>query len=145
MQNETTATIHNVGFIDYCVRLFTSNLAGVSSGAYGTTVHLDNGYTNDDIANVQALFAGANSLSVNTDKNTITADDTDTATITLSTAESSINYYVTLDNLDYASGHVTPSSGTATLELSTSLTGNYRVYMINPDGINAGHVDITAE
>lgn len=145
MINITTQTRYNTNFINHVASIIAGDdSTGVSTGPRGTVIHLKDTASNAIQNAINTLFANINALPVVTDKASLTSDDSDTATITLVTAQSSIEYIVLKDGEEYSTGTVIPSAGTATLTLKTALAGTYEVILINPDGSATGKVSIIA-
>lgn len=136
---------YNSAFIHFVASLIAGeNYIGTNTGEYGTIIDLSDSTPANIQSAVNNLFASINSLSINTDKASITADDTDKASITHVTARASINYLVLLDGDEYDSDSVTAVAGTATLTLATALPGTYTIIIVNPDGSATGQTQIIA-
>lgn len=117
------------------------NKIGVSTGPYGTILHLPDG---SDTANAQAILDNYGGLTVNADKTTMTEGDADPV-ITVTSNDASLGYVVLdEDSAVYASGDDSPVSGTLTLNLVSPVAGVYRVFVYRKTGNYAsGFVTIT--
>lgn len=123
---------------------------GVSVGSYGMIAHLVDGATSGDIALAEAVLNGHNTLVVGTDKATITADDSDTATITCSDAglgaDAAIDYTVWLDGELFAQGSDNVVGGTVSLTLKSAVAGTFVIEIRRQSGNYAsGYVTVEAE
>ena len=123
---------------------------GVSTGPYGIRAHLTDAAGAADITLATNVLNGHDSLTVNTDKATITADGSDTATITCSDAaiasDPDADYAVWLDGNLYAQGSENLVGGVVTLTLKTSIIGVFQIEIRRKTGdFASGYVTVTAE
>lgn len=107
-------------------------------------IHVAEEGMNIQIAN--SVLDNWNSLLVATTQITIDADNVDTAVITHETPDAQMNYYVWLDQVEYAFGTVAAVAGVITLNLATDTPGQYLVLLARQSGNYAtGMTIITAE
>ncbi len=122
---------------------------GTSTGPQGMTAHLTDEATPEQKELAQTILNAHNQLTVLTNKETITADGADTATITCSDAaigaDAAIDYAVWLDGVEYDSGSDTLATGTAELTLATNTAGTYLIEIRRHSGNYAsGYVTVEA-
>lgn len=89
-------------------------------------------------------------LVVLTNKASITADGSDTATITCNDAaigaDASVDYTVWLDGVLYSEGSDTVATGSVVLTLKTNIPGRYLIEVRRQSGNYAsGYVEVTAQ
>jgi hypothetical protein len=141
----TNETQYSIIFADMCARLVGgADVIGVSTGPYGTIVHLVDGASSAVQASINAMFDNIGSLTVLATKSQIDADDSDSSVVTTVTTESTMDYLVLLDGDEYARDSVSVVAGVATVTLATAIEGVYQVIFINPDGSATGEVSIEA-
>lgn len=117
---------------------------GVSNTKGIVRLHVDDAGQNIQIAN--SVLTTWNTLLVATTQTTITADNADTAVITLDTPDANMDYYVWLDGVEYAFGTVAAVAGVVTLNLATDTAGIYMVLLARQSGNYATGIQlITAE
>lgn len=145
MINISTEAILNGLLVDHIARTIIPTTIGVSTGN-GTIMHFEDTITPADQTKANAVLANYGGLTVNADKTTMTEGDADPV-ITVDTgigASEAVGYIATLDGTSYASGEVTASSGTATLNLVAPVAGVYHIYVFRKTGDYAsGFVQIT--
>ena len=128
-----------------------SDIAGVSVGIYGVAVHfLVAPGAGDSVAT--SILNAHNSLSVSSDKSSIDADGSDTATITCNDAaiagDSDVDYTVWLDGEVYtATTSTSVSGGQAQLTLATQDPGEYLIEIKRQGASNyeSGYVRIQVQ
>ncbi len=132
--------------------------AGISRSPDRVTVHCENVLTEAQIAAVMnVLQTTAYGLTVVTDKTTIAADDTDTATVTVSGAvmasDPALDYAVHYTGSDggtlyeegeWATGTAAVTAGAATLTFKTPAAGSYHIIVKRQNALHIGRVGITA-
>lgn len=130
MVNILNSTRYNSELIDRLAKTAFGNSAGVSTGPYGTIIHVPDG-GNPETAN--ELFAGIGALAVTTDKSTLADDGVDTATITCNAAaisgDAQVGYVVTHNGDPYSAGDAAVTAGVVELTLATALAGRYDVWL----------------
>jgi len=130
--------------IDAVARAAIAECYGARSVDGITTLFIDDVGQNVQIAN--SVLDNWNSLLVATTQVTITADNVDTAVITLETPDANMDYYVWLDAAEYAFGTVAAVGGVVTLNLATDTAGMYTVLLARQSGnYGTGMTIITAE
>ena len=115
----TNGNTRPAAIIDSILRAAANNVAGVSSGPYGTILHLTDSATAQEQSDAAAIFTNWDGLTVNADKTTMGEGDADPV-ITVSSGigeTEELGYIVLLDGEDYDSGDVTAVDSTATLNL----------------------------
>lgn len=121
-------------------------LLGVANGAYGIQVVWESEPAQEVIDALDAMLAAYNSLVVQADKTTITADDVDEATIRVATAQN-VAYEVYANGyIDvYASGTAASEGGEATLIFTAPAAGTYQINVVETGGAHAsGTISIEA-
>jgi hypothetical protein len=89
-----------------------------------------------------ALVEGHDTLDIQTNKTTITADDIDTATLTLSSGVSvTYNIYNSTDGIDFW-GTLNPSGGVISAPFKTPLADTYTIEILA--GTASGYIQIEA-
>ena len=146
MINVANATRYNSIMIDTIVKAVISPDAAVSTGPNGTILHVPTG---DQVQAANEIFAGVGALTVATNKSTLTANGSDTATIDCNTAsisgDASVGYVVTVNGEGYSSGTTPVSAGAVQLTLNTVVAGRYDItlFRLNPT-YQSGSVVIVA-
>lgn len=122
------------------------NTSGISTGPYGTIIHLLNeGQVYQDRA--QGILDNWGGLTVTADKTTMTEGDADPVVSCNDAAisgDATVGYIVLLDGQLYADGTDTVTAGSVSLTLSSPVNGSYDVYIYRKSGTYAsGKVTIT--
>ena len=147
MINITTDTIEQATIVDSIVRLAIPNVLGVSSGAYGSIIHLPGGASAGDQTIAQSLLDNYNSLTVTVDKTVMNEGDADpiiSCNDGAIVADSNVYYVTLLDGEFYASGTDTVTAGLAQLTLSSPVVGVYETFIYrNNDTFASGSITIT--
>lgn len=126
----------NVSVLDPILRdtnIIGANVIGISSGPYGTIVHLADAATAAQQNRALKSIEGWGSLNVSLDKNAMVVGDADPVA-TASIADSDFVYVVLKDGQLYASGNDVTSGGTATVTLTDPEEGTYEVFMSRTGG-----------
>ena len=146
MISVANSTQYNSTIVDTMVKAIISVATGVSTGPYGTIIHvLDGG----QVQPANEVFAGIGALAVTTDKSTIVANGSDTATVNCNapsiSGDATVGYVVTLDGNPYSTGTTPVSAGAVQLTLNTVVAGRYDIhlYRLNPT-YQSGTVVVTA-
>lgn len=133
--------------IDIAIRALVPTANGVSTGPYGTLIHLPDGTSNENQDKASNLLNNVDNLTVTASVSTMTEGDADpivTCNDPSIASDPSIGYIVLLDGTIYASGSDTVSSGTAQLTLSAPVAGVYDIFLYRLTGNYAsGSVRIT--
>jgi hypothetical protein len=129
--------------------ILSSNIpsaGGVSTGPYGTIIHLEDSASIAVQLLAQAILDNWDALTVLSTSTELTEGDTDPV-ITVASgigATEELGYAVLLDGEEYDTGDVTAVAGTVTLNLVSPDTGVYEVYVYRKtDNYYSGHVTIT--
>lgn len=119
--------------MDTMLRATVPTAIGVSTGSYGTILHLagDSSPAYQTIAN--SLLDNYGGLTVNVDKTTMNEGDADPV-ITVSSGDAELGYLVLLDGDEYDAGNVSVISGTATLNLVSPVAGAYQIFVYRKTG-----------
>lgn len=148
MKNITLSTRENIVVIDNIARsIYGTDCYGVTVNSSGTTIHITDN-ANDNKA--RSMLDNIGSLPVTTNKASITADNADTTTITITGAivasDSELIYNVVdSDGTLIASDTVPVTTGTATLTFATDLPDIYTVTVARTTGdYSSGAVTIIA-
>jgi len=125
-------------------------VVGISTGPYGLIAHLTDGANATDLALASTVLNAHNTLAVATDKATITANNSDTATITCSdeaiSGDSDMDYAAWWNGALYSEGSVSVTGGAIELTLATSLVGTWLIEVRRQTGDYAsGYVTVTSE
>ena len=143
MINITNEIIYRAHIINSILRVANPSAVGVSTGGYGTIVHLPDAATIQQQSDAQSILTNFDSLTVNADKTTMNEGDADPV-VTVSSADAELGYIVLMDGEDYDSGDVSVVSGTATLNLISPVAGDYEIFMYRQtDDYASGSVNIT--
>lgn len=140
MINITKPQTIDIILIDSFCRKLTNKCAGVSGKHELTTIHLDNDATQQEIASMQAVFDGFDTVYVSSDKMVIAADGVEIATINCY-LESIFDYVVFLAGKVSAFGDVNDGI----LELSVVEPGEYTIQIIDIVTNATGYISITGE
>mgnify|MGYP006921610335 CR=1 FL=1 len=119
--------------LDTMLRAVVPDAIGVSTGPYGTFLHLadDASLTHQNTAvNLLDNYGG---LAVSTDKTSMNEGDVDPV-ITVSSGDAELGYIVLLDGDEYDSGAVSVITGTATLNLVSPVAGAYQIFVYRKTG-----------
>lgn len=109
---------------------------------YFVETHIPDGMT---FTQSDAIISQQGTLTLQSDKSTVLADDTDTATITMNTADIEIDYAVFNANwLIQFSGTLTTAASKVTYEFSTGVADTYHVQFKRPSTFEDGFITITA-
>lgn len=133
MINISRSTAYPNPVMDTILRATVSTAIGLSTGPYGTILHLeaDASPTHQAIAN--NLLDNYGGLMVNVDKMTMNEGDADPV-ITISSSDAGLGYIVLLDGDDYDTGDVAVIAGTATLNLVSPVAGAYQIFVYRKTG-----------
>jgi hypothetical protein len=120
---------------------------GVSSGPYGLTIWLvDDVPSPVDLQMAEDVLAGHNSLILTQDKETITADGEDVATVQVALADPEFDYTVWLDGEKFAEGYDSVVGGQAVVELTSTMAGTFLIEIRRRQGDYAsGYSTVVAE
>ena len=130
---------------DRIIRVGIPAVLGVSTGGYGTIVHLpddtvDQGLTTD-------IMDAFDTLVVTADKTAMAEGDADpvvSCNDVLIASDSDVGYIVLLDGVEYASGTDAVSAGVADLTLASPVAGVYEIFIYRRLGNYAsGSITIT--
>lgn len=128
---QTTRQTIYPGRLDNTIKTALPSAIGISTGWYGVVAHLPDGASQSDEQLALSVLKAHDTLNVVTDKATIQADGSDTATITCDdpalAGDADFAYTVWLDGEVYDNGTDTPSGGVATLTLATNIAGIYEI------------------
>jgi len=121
--------------------------AGVSTPSYGTIIHLDDA-SQGDIDTANALLSGYGQMAIATDKSSITADDTEIATITVTAepGDTQIRFDVWDSEDDHAIENevVAVSGGEAQYQFKTALAETYQIFAYGDVSHQSGQVEVIA-
>lgn len=121
-----------------------SKVVGASVGGGKLRAHLTDQSAVADESTARGILENYNVLVIQSDKNSIQADGSDTATITYSTA-GSVDWVAYLDGQVYATGDEDAAGGLITLTLAVDVPGVYEVHVIERGGgFGTGFVQIGA-
>jgi hypothetical protein len=138
--------------------LIGAGFIGLSQSPDDVLVHYNGTLTTDQTAAaLTVLSTMVYGLTVVTDRTYLAADDTDTATITVSgsvmASDTQVSYWVYFtgsavgeeyqDSL-WASGTAAVTSGTATLTFKTATAGSYHIVIKRTNALHIGRVEIFA-
>ncbi len=133
--------------IDLIVREAIPETIGLSTGSYGTIVHLPDDAEAADQALASDIMEAFGNLVVTADKTTMTEGDADpiiTCADASISGDADVGYVVLLDGIEYASGIDTVDAGVVTLTLASPVAGVYEVFIYRQTGNYAsGSVVIT--
>ena len=139
----TSETVYLADVVDVMLRDHVSTAGGVSTGPYGTILHLPDGASASDQNKAQKIFDNWDNLTITIDKTSMDVGDADPV-ITYDTADTDVGFVVLLDGKIYASGSEAPVAGTVTLELDAPEAGDYDIYVYRRQGnFASGSVSIT--
>lgn len=118
-----------------------SACSGVSTGPiwWGIEV-ISPSQINQDLA--LSVLDNYGSLTVETNKASVSNNGLDTATITHSTAKNAVNSIVFHNGELYSTGQHVVVAGIVTLLFSETEVGTYDIHLLNTDGIGSGSVRI---
>jgi len=147
MINIESATLYNAYFMDTALKGAINSAIGVSTGGYGTILHLPDDASVVQRERAQALFdnaGGLNLVASATVLNEGDADPTISCNDAVLSADSNVGYVVVLDGESYSSGTDTVTAGAVSLTLVDPVAGVYDVYIYRLSGTYAwGSVQIT--
>lgn len=133
MVDVTQSTNIEAGVLDDVARAaIGAGCSGVSNRAGAAVIHVSD--QGQNIQKATSILTNWDTLLITADKNTITADNADTAVITHDTVDATVDYYVWLDGAEYAAGEVAAVGGVVTLNLATDTPGSYRVWIARKAG-----------
>ncbi len=139
MINIESATLYNAYFMDTALKGAINSAIGVSTGGYGTILHLPDDASVVQRERAQALFDNAGGLNLVASATVLNEGDAD-PTISCS----NVGYVVVLDGESYSSGTDTVTAGAVSLTLVDPVAGVYDVYIYRLLGTYAwGNVQIT--
>jgi len=125
----------------------TIGAIGVSTGPYGTAVHVADDTSNDDLYAISDALNGYGTLPVSADKTTMTEGDADPVISCNDAAiagDSDVGYVALLDGGLYDSGVESVVGGAVNLTLGSPVDGVYDIYIFRRSGNYAsGGVTIT--
>jgi len=145
--NISDTIVRNLLATDAQLRAVIAGAVGVSTGPYGTILHLPDGVTAQQQSDAHSILSNYDSLTVNADKTTMTEGDVDPV-VSCSDAvianDADVSYIVLLDGVVYASGSTTVTAGVATLNLVSPVDGIYEIFIYRTtDNCASGSVTIT--
>ena len=122
---------------------------GYSRAPNGNTLTFLDSVSAGEQATALAMVTAHHTLVVGTDKATITADDSDTATITCSDgglgADAMVDYTVWRNNVLYSEGSANVVGGTVTLTLKSAVAGTFVIEVRRQvDNYASGYVALAA-
>lgn len=130
--------------------LFSSPIA-INTDRATDTITVDgqgHDFTAQEEADLRAVFAGHLVASMGSDKPSITADDSDTATITMSHASiqngETIEYSVYLNGSLEIAGTETASVGACQYAFTTGVAGTYQIVMRRQNENESGIIEVEA-
>jgi hypothetical protein len=156
---ETPAIPLTLGQADKMLGLLIgASFRGLSQSPDEVLVHYDGTLTTDQTAAaLTVLSTMVYGLTVVTNRSYLAADDTDTATITVSgsvmASDAQVSYWVYFtgsavgeqyEESLWASGTATVTSGTATLTFKTPTAGRYHIVVKRTNALHIGRVEILA-
>jgi len=121
------------GVMDTILRTAIPTAIGVSTGPYGTILHLAENSSPADQTIANNLLDNFGGLIVSADKTTMTEGDADPI-ITVSSGDAELGYVVLLDGDEYDTGDVSVIAGTATLNLVNPVAGAYQIFVFRKTG-----------
>ncbi len=124
----TRSQVYPIDVIDLMLKAQVTDAIGVSTGGYGTKLHLPEEASTSDQNKAQKIFDNWDNLNPSIDKTSMVVGDADPI-ITYDTADSEVGYVVLLDDDLYSEGMVEAIAGTATLELDSPEAGTYEIYV----------------
>lgn len=128
----TDLTIQLSPVIDAIARAVVPATIGVSTGAYGTIIHLPDNASPSDQSKLADMLANHGALTISADKTVMNEGDADpivTCSDGAIASDPTIAYIVLLDGEIYASGTDAVTSGTAQLTLVAPLVGVYDIFI----------------
>lgn len=147
MINITTETIEQATIVDVIARLAIPTTFGVSSGAYGSIIHLPDGVSAGDQTIAQSILDNWSSLTVTADKTVMNEGDADPVISCNDVAivgDTNVYYVTLLDGEVYANGTDTVTAGLAQLTLSSPVAGVYETFIYRDnDTFASGSITIT--
>lgn len=150
---QVTKTIAHIATLDTAARFALATCTGAARGGdWGKIVFpLNHTITSEENTLAQTVINAIDTLTVATDKATIDADDTDTATITCNdsaiASDTEVEYRIYLNGALYSEGTAPVAAGEMEdLTLTAPVSGTYRVDIHRTnDDFATGSVTITAE
>lgn len=147
MINISTSNKHNTRLLDTLAHLANPSAVGISTGPYGTIVHMPDSANPSEQSVIQTLLNQADTLAVAAVKTVMNEGDADPV-ITCDDArisgDAEVNYLVLLDDEVYAEGTASVVSSEATLNLVSPVAGVYDIFLYRRTGDYAsGSVRIT--
>lgn len=134
--------------LDYAAKLAFNQVLGVSTGDYGSVIHVRDDVGSAVIAKMETVLTAFGTLVVNTSAASIPGDDTTVATISSNTVDSSLDWLlVDLQTGDVlGSGTENAVAGVVSLNFKTSVPGSYDIWLVRKTGDFAtgkAHVTVT--
>lgn len=143
----STTQVMKATQVDAIVRAVNPNAFGVSTGGYGTHIHLPDDANSTVQQDAQNILDNYGSLSISASVTTLNEGDADpivTCDDASISGDSDMGYVVLMDGDIYATGTASVVSGEATLNLVSPVAGEYEVFMYRLSGNYAsGSVNIT--
>jgi hypothetical protein len=143
----TSTTIVNAQVIDKVAKVAVPTCTGVSTGPYGTRVHLPDGTSQANQDKVQDAIDNWNSLVVTASVSSMDEGDSDpvvTCADASISADAEVGYLILFDGVEYADGLDTVTAGESELTLISPEAGVYDIYVWRTVGnFASGHVQIT--
>lgn len=121
--------------IDAILRANIPTFEGISTGGYGTIVHLTDEATQSDQDNVNTIIANFDTLTLV--NQTIAEGDPDPEIVfgdALIASDIEMGFYVTKDGTEYDNGTTPVVAGEVTLTLVSPIPGIYTVYLYRLEG-----------
>jgi hypothetical protein len=139
----TDATNYPIDVVNNMLTTIVPDSLGVSTGPYGTRLHLPDDASTSEQNKAQKIFDNWGNLNLTASTTSMTVGDAD-PTVTYDTSDDDLNYVVLLDGEVYGSGAEAPVTGTVTLELDAPEAGTYDIYVFRTVGnFASGSVTIT--
>lgn len=139
----TDGTNYPIDVVNNMLTTIVPDSLGVSTGPYGTRLHLPDDASTSEQNKAQKIFDNWGNLNLTVSTTSMTVGDAD-PTVTYDTSDDDLNYVVLLDGVEYATGAEAPVAGTVTLELDSPEAGVYDIYVYRTAGnFASGSVTIT--